>query len=479
MSIKNTFNRGILYTAISKYLGILITILITIILARILSPNDFGIVAIVTVFSSFFNNLSNMGLGMAVIQNQNLNKEDISSIFSLSIFIGLGFSAIFFFLATPIATFYERSELVNIIYLLSLGVLFASFQTVPNSLAFKNLLFKEIGIYNVFIQLFSGLGAILLAYKGFGYYALILKIVIDTFLTFIMYYYINSIQFTFNIKASSINKVIRFSAFQFLFNFINYFSRNSDNFLIGKYFGVSSLGFYDTAYKLMMMPIQNLTDVISPVVLPVLSKYQSDREMIYNTYIKLVKVLATIGFPLSVFLYFSADYLVIILFGNQWYDSIPIFKILSLTIGIQMILSSSGSIFQTLDETRLLFYSGLISAIVVVSAIFYGVFIGCNLESVGYGLLAAYFINFLQGFYFLIKIGLRHNLGNFFLEFVNPIKISLILLFSFLVLNRFIDFKNIYLGFVFNSLVFIIILILGVFFSKEKDFFKSVFLKNI
>ena len=337
MSITTSFKSGILYTAISKYLGIVITILITAILARILTPEDFGIVAIVTVFASFFNNLSNMGLGTAVIQNQNLNKEDISSIFSLSIFIGFGFSITFFMLAYPIATFYGRVELINIIYFLSIAVLFASFQTVPNSLAFKNLLFKRIGIYTIAIQIFSGLGTIFLAYKGFGYYALIMKIVLDSFLTFILYYYINPVEFAFKIKASSINKVIEFSSFQFLFNFINYFSRNSDNFLIGKFFGASSLGFYDIAYKLMMMPIQNLTHVITPVVLPVLSKYQNDKEMIYNTYVKLVKVLATIGLPLSVFLYYSADYIVIILFGDQWFESIPVFKILSLTVGIQMI----------------------------------------------------------------------------------------------------------------------------------------------
>ena len=276
MSIKNSFKSGILYTAISKYLGIVITILITAILARILTPEDFGIVAIVTVFASFFNNLSNMGLGTAVIQNQNLNKEDISSIFSLSIFIGFGFSITFFMLAYPIATFYGRVELINIIYFLSIAVLFASFQTVPNSLAFKNLLFKRIGIYTVAIQIFSGLAAIFLAYKGFGYYALIMKIVLDAFLTFILYYYINPIEFTFKIKASSINKVIEFSSFQFFFNFINYFSRNSDNFLIGKFFGASSLGFYDIAYKLMMMPIQNLTitgekgkDLFKECVMPI------------------------------------------------------------------------------------------------------------------------------------------------------------------------------------------------------------------
>lgn len=478
MSIKNTFNSGILYTAISKYLGIVITILVTAVLARILTPKDFGIVAIVTVFASFFNNLSDMGLGMAVIQNQNLNKDDIKSIFSLSIFIGFGFSATFFFLAHPIANFYGRSELIQVIYILSLGVLFASFQTVPNSLAFKNLLFKKIGIYNVLIQFFSGLGAVFLAYEGFGYYALIIKIVLDTLLTFILYYYINPIQFTFKIKASSINKVFMFSAYQFSFNFINYFSRNSDNFLVGKFFGTSSLGFYDIAYKLMMMPIQNLTNVISPVVLPVLSKFQNDKEIIYNTYVKLVKVLATIGFPLSVFLYYSADYIIVILFGTQWYESIPVFKILSLTVGLQMILSTSGTMFQVLNETRLLFFSGLLSAVVVVSGISYGIFIGTNLESIGYGLFIAYSINFIQGFYFLIKIAFKNNMYSFFLKLVNPIKISMLLFICYIIAERYIDITNNYFGFILNIVIFILIMFLGIYFSKDKDFFKNLLINN-
>lgn len=478
MSIKSSFKRGILYTAISKYLGIAITLIISAVLARILTPEDFGIVAIVTVFASFFNNLSNMGLGTAVIQNQNLTKEDIISIFSLSIFIGIAFSITFFLLAYPISTFYGRLELINIIYLLSIAVLFASFQTVPNSLAFKNLLFKRIGIYTIAIQLFSGLGAIFLAYFEFGYYALIIKIVLDAFLTFVLYYYINPIKFTFKIKLSSINKVIEFSSFQFLFNFINYFSRNSDNFLIGKFFGASSLGFYDIAYKLMMMPIQNLTHVITPVVLPVLSKYQNNKEMVYNTYIKLVKVLANVGFPLSLFLYFSADYIVIILFGNQWYESIPVFKILSLTVGIQMVLSSTGSIFQVLDKTRLLFYSGSIGAFVLVSGILYGIFIGGDLQSVGIGLLAAFFINFLQAFYFLIKIAFKYNLFSFYLEFANPIKTSLIVLISYIITDKYVSFNNIYLGFLFYSVIFLTILITRTYFSNDKDLFMLIFKKN-
>ena len=133
-----------------------------------------------------------------------------------------------------------------------------------------------------------------------------------------------------------------------MFNFINYFSRNADNILIGKFFSSSALGYYDKSYRLMMVPVQNLTHVITPVLMPVLSKFQDDKRMVVDAYSKVTKLLATIGFPLSVFLYFSASEIIYILYGAQWEQSIPIFKLLALTVGIQVVLSSTGSIFKPL-----------------------------------------------------------------------------------------------------------------------------------
>lgn len=431
-SIRKSLGSGIFYTALAKYSGIFITIFIGAVLARLLTPEEFGIVALVTVFVSFFNLLSDFGLGPAVVQNQSLKIEDVHSIFSFSILLGFLLSGLFFFAAPFVADFYNEPELINVSRLLSLAILFHSLQIVPKALFQKALKFKQIGLITLSVQFFSGVIAIILAYREFSYYALVIQSILTGGISLVIFYSIKPVKIAWRIKFASIRKIIRFSSFQFMFNFINYFSRNADNILIGKFLGSAPLGFYDKAYRLMMMPVANLTHVITPVLMPVLSQYQDDKTFVFNSYLKVIRLLATIGFPLSVFLYFAAGDIIHILYGPQWINSIPVFKLLALTVGIQMVLSSSGSIFQTVNRTDLLFISGFLSAITMVGGITYGIFIGKSLEAVGIGLIVAFVINFFQGFFVLIRIALGKSFTSFLKLLVFPLVLSGIL---FLLLN--------------------------------------------
>lgn len=426
-STKSNLKSGIIYTGISRYSGIIITVVIGAILARLLTPAEFGIVALVAVFTAFFSLLSNFGIGQAVIQNQDLQERDLQSIFSFSILLGFTLSALFFLSAPFIADFYNEPVLVNVTRLLSLSLLFNTLQIVPKALYQKDMKFKKIGIISVAVNLTSGILAIVLAYLGFSYYALVIQGIFSGLVTLIIFYLLKPIRISFKIELTSISKIIKFTGYNFMFNFVNYFSRNADNLLIGKFMGTESLAFYNKAYTLMFLPVQNLTHVITPVLLPVLSKRQNDYEYIYNSYLKVVKVLATIGFPLSVFLYFSSSEIINIVYGSQWSQSIPIFKLLSLTVGIQMIYSSAGSIFMIINRTDVLFYFGIVGAFIVVGSIVYGIFIGNSLESVAFMLMGAFSLNFLIVFYLLIHVLLKKSFLNFLKITVSPILISLVM----------------------------------------------------
>ena len=449
---------GVIYTAIPKYSGVIISIIIGAVLARLLSPEEFGVVALVTVFISFFNMLSNAGIGPAVVQNKELSNEDVQSIFLFSIFLGFFLALVFFFSSSFISEFYNNNELLLITKLLSITVFFSSLKVVPNALLLKNLKFKRIGIITIVIQLFSGFFAIILAFKGYSYYALVYKSIFDSILTFLLFYWLSPIKISIRVKITALKKIIRFSSFQFMFNFINFFSRNIDNLLIGKYINPVALGLYDKSYQLMMVPVQNLTHVISPVLHPVLSEFQQDKNKIYNAYSNVFKLLASIGFPLSIFLYFTANEIISILYGVKWVQSVPVFKILSLTIGIQMVLSSSGAIFQALNRTDLLFYSGLLSAFFIICGIGYGIFFEKNIESVGYCLIAAFIINFFQGFYFLINIGFRSSFLNFLKFLCYPFFISLIVALALFFVSK-INIINLYYSFTIKAIVAITLFI--------------------
>lgn len=465
-SIRKNIATGILYTAMSKYSSVVISIFITAILARLLTPAEFGIVAIVSVFTNFFNLLSNFGLSTAVIQNKSLDDKDIQSIFSFSIIFGFFLSASFFLLAPFIASFYNDERLINLVHLMSIGIFFQSIAAVPHALNLKVLRFKQIGVVSIIVHLISGTIGIILAYNGFSYYSLVINSLISGFLTFISFLYLAPVIPVLKIKINSLKKIARFSSFQFLFSFVNYFAVNTDNLLIGKYFSTSALGIYSKAYQLMRIPIRNLTFVITPVLQPILSDFQNDKKTIYNAYYKLVTILATIGFPLSIYLYFNANELITIVYGSQWQESIPIFELLAFTAGIQIVLSSSGSIFQSTNRTDLLLYAGIIGSASVLLGIFYGVFIGKSLEDIGLGIIIGYIINIFQANYLLVKIDLKFQYFKFLKVFLYPIFTALIIGIILFIVDQFL-IQSLIVSLLIKSVLALITYLFVLYFSKN------------
>lgn len=460
-NLRTSISSGIFYTGIAKYSGVIISIIIGAVLARLLSPEEFGIVALVAVFVGFFHLLSDFGIGPAVIQNQSLDKEDIKSIFTFSIFVALLMALLFFFGSTLIAQFYNETELIRVSKFLSIAVFFNALQIVPKSIIQKALRFKLLGIVTLVIQVLSGVIAIILAYAGWSYYALVTQSIIAGGASFAIFYLITPLKIKLKIQWISLKKILKFSIYQFMFNLVNYFSRNSDNILIGKFMGSASLGYYDKAYKLMLLPVSNLTHVITPVLMPVLSKHSNDKKMVYDVYLKIIKILAIIGFPLSVVLYFSAGEIINLLYGPQWDQSVPVFKLLALTIGYQMLLSSSGSIFQAVNRTDLMFLSGIFGTVILVSCVLAGIFIGDSLISVGYGIVIGYALYFIVIFVLLIHYALQQKMKKFFITLIYPVITAIVLSFFLFLLEKYFFDKTIFnlsLKLLFSAIVFLILL---------------------
>lgn len=451
--MNNELTSGIIITAISKYSGIFLSIIIGAVLARLLTPEEFGTVAIVTVFISFFNILADIGIGPAIIQNRDLNLEDHKIIYGFTLVLAIILSLAFIVFSKALVIFYEDKVYFKIGVLLSISIFFYASNIVPLSLLRKEKRFKLIGLITVASTMVSGFSAIVLVYNAFSYYSIVAQAILNAFLLYLGCVYFVKLLPSFRLKIEPLRKIARFSTFQFLFNFINYFSRNLDSILIGKYLGQAQLGFYDKSYRLMMLPIQNLTHVITPVLHPILSEYQDERQKIFDAYMRIIKILASIGFPLSVFLFFSASEIIILIFGNQWWESIPVFQILALSIGIQILLSSTGAIFQSINRTDLLFWSGALSASFMAMAVIVGIFIGGSITSVSKALLVAFSINFFQGYYMLIKIGFQKSYLHFLLLIVQLIVPSLIL---FGIYNLLMWVSNFY-GYHINTYIFLVI----------------------
>lgn len=403
MSLKKEFSVGILFSAFSKYSGIIISLGVTSILSRLLSPEQFGVVGVATVLIAFFNILGDIGIGPAIIQRNNLTQEDLKNIHSFTTLLGIILGGIFYFLSPVVARVYNDVQLIPICRLLCISIITTCWGIVPINLQYKAKRFKRIAIITVLIQLTVGIVACIMAYTGAGVYALVFQSILSSLFISLIYNLQSRLPLTLAIKRESLEKIYSFSLFQFLFNILVYFSRNLDKLLIGKMIGMSQLGYYDKSYRLMMLPLQNITFVITPVILPIFSALDNIK-LIGEKYLKLLKPLSYISFPLSVLMFECSEELIFIIFGNQWGPAVAPLKILSLTIGFQIILSTTGGIFQAAGATKHLFYSGCWGAFFIISSLLGAIYIWKTVEAVCYAYLLAQLANVIQCFISLFKV---------------------------------------------------------------------------
>ncbi|MDH3267265.1 MAG: lipopolysaccharide biosynthesis protein [Ignavibacteria bacterium] len=442
MDVKSEIRSGTFWLVGFRYAGLFIQIIISAILARILSPEEFGIVAVVTVFVNFFILLSDSGIGSAVIQRTNITESETFSLLIITILLSLFLSLVLWFMGNFISQFYNNPEYTRIAHLLSISLFFYTANAIPSALLFKQKKFKQSGLINISVQFISGIGTIILAYSGFSYDSIIYGNILNSILIFFISLKVVKIRFFKKIGFDIIKQIFNYSFFQWISNILTYFSRNLDNLLIGKFLGVTALGNYDRAYSLVMLPVSQISKTINTVLHPVLATFQAEPNYIYDVYKKVAKYLSILGLPLSIFLYFSAEEIIIILYGSKWYSAIPSFKYLSLSIGFQMMYVSAGSIFLALGKTKYLFYTAVLMAISTISGILCGIFIGNSINSVAFFLIFSFTLNFFIAFYILVVKLLQKRISDFISALLPGIKIALAVLFINVLFSEFVVMSN-------------------------------------
>lgn len=414
--MQKSVKQNTVFYGVSKYANVFVTLLTSSILARILSPSEFGIVSVVTVFTAFFSILSDMGLGTAVIQNKSLTDEEIGDIFSFSVYVAFALGIVFLLLGMPVSWFYGNTVYVRICALLSISVFFNAVNIIPNAVLMKTKQFGLVGKRLIVVSVATGAIAITMALSGFSFYAIVFQSVFQALLIFLWNYWNTRLKFRLHFNRDSIRKVQQYSTYQFSYSLINYFARNLDNLLIGKVLGSVSLAYYDKGYRLMMYPIQNLTYVINPILHPILSDYQNNKSYIYNAYMKVVRILSLLGVFISFYCFWASEEIILFFFGDQWLASIPVFKLLSLSVWPQLVSTSAGAIYQSTGNTKLMFKSGTIHFSTTIALIVLGVLLG-ELEIVALLVTISLFLRFFIDYYFLIVKGFAYSFCDFLMEF--------------------------------------------------------------
>lgn len=400
-----------LYKAIGKsvlgrysvYLANLISMMI---LARVFTPEIFGVVAAIMVFYLFFQLMAEAGLSPAIINLTKFSPVERDGVFSLTFLFGIFLAVCFFYSSSFIVLFYKIDGIEKVIPFVSISLLFFSLTIVPSAFLLRDQFFYKVAISGSTSEIVSTLVAILFSFFIDPVYALSTKYLVNAIMLYLIQFYFSSeTEFgrpTLGSKLSAIKPLLSFSLYQFGFNFINFFSRNLDNILIGKYLGATSLGIYDKSYQLMKYPLMLLTFAMTPAIQPVIRKNKNDKnkiEKIHTSFtfkLSLVAVLAGLG------MFFLSEFIVLIMLGEQWLGVVPIIQILAISIPVQVVASTSGSFFQAMDRAGVLFLSGCLSAILMVLAIVMGIRQG-DMLLISWYLVVAMHINFIQT-YFLMYV---------------------------------------------------------------------------
>lgn len=355
--------------------------LISVVLARLLPPDAFGLIAMVAVFSQFAVTLVDSGLGDALIQKNDLNDKHIQSALALNLSIGAALFAIFWSSSHQLAQFYNTPVLESIAKLLAWNFLLGAPSVVPLALIRKRMRFKELAFIEFIVPLVGGIAAVVLALAGAGIWSLAVSSVVATGLRTVALWAACPYKPRVAVDFTALKELIRFGSGLLGFNVINYWARNLDNLLIGRILGSFSLGLYARAYFLMLLPITQITSVVSIAMLPALATVGRDTIRFKRIYLRTMGVMALAAFPLVMGLFTVADSLIPFLYGNQWNGTTPIVRILCVAGLLQVLCNPVGWIYTIQERTDLMWWWGVVGAGTIVIGIAIGAAIG-TLESI-------------------------------------------------------------------------------------------------
>jgi PST family polysaccharide transporter len=363
--------RGSLVTGISQAVRIGVQFVSVAVLARLLAPQDFGLVAAVSPVIAFVGLFQNLGLQQAVVQRGAITEEQLNRMFWVMTAVGLFCTVVVLLLSPAIAWFYGDPRMRNIAILAGLPLLFGSMAGLPLSLLNRRLRFGQLAMLDAANALVGFVVAAAAAWRGFGYWSLLIGAAASAFLSLAGAWWCS--RWTPGRPDFRVERdILSFGANLTGFNLVNFFARNLDNILIGKYSGTVELGYYDRAYKLLLFPIQNIVTPLSRVMIPLLSRVQNDKQRFREIYLHTTWVLAFVTVPGISALVLTSDQVVDLLFGPKWHEVAPIFAWLGIAGLVQSASSTTGWIFICQGRTRTMFRWGIYSSATTIAAFLVG-----------------------------------------------------------------------------------------------------------
>ncbi len=343
-------------------------IVVVVILARLLTPHDYGLAAMVLVFASLVLIFADLALGAALVQRRELSEDDRSTVFWMSVVTGTVFMLLGIAASWPIAAFYGEPTVQPLFAVLSLSFLVTALGTTQSALLNRDMHFRSLELRMMAGTIVGGAAGVTVAVAGYGPWAIIAQQLAIACVSTLLLWTFSPWRPRLRFSFASLRDLGGFSGNVFGTRVLFYLNRNLDNLLIGRFIGPAALGAYAIAYNVMLMPLARIAQPIVEVLFPAMSRIQDDRPRMAAMWLRANRMIGAISIPAMIGLMIVAPEFVVTLFGDRWTDATPVIQILAWVGLLQSLQRLNSSVLQAADRTAtLLRYSVIVLVASVVA----------------------------------------------------------------------------------------------------------------
>lgn len=373
MDIKKTTVLGVKWTSVSAISVALSTILRIGILTRLLSAADFGLMAIVLFVMNFAILFGDLGFSAGILHKKNITKKEYSSLYWFSIFISIGICIFLYLIAPLISSFYEDSRLTNLISITGLSLILISIGKQFQIREQKSFNFKLLAIIEIFSSLVTLSSAVFFAMNDFGVYSLIYSFMIGIAFTSLSFLILGIAKYGlyFHFLFDDIKPFLKIGGFNTGGQIVNYFNKEVDVLIVGRFFSLETLGMYSLAKQLVQRPASLVNPVLTKVSVPIFSDIQKDKKLLTNSYLNLLNIVSSINLPVYILLFIFAKPVVTLFYGLGYVQAVPLVQLLSIYMIFIMWRNPLGTITIASGRTDLEFYWSSLTFLILPTTIYF------------------------------------------------------------------------------------------------------------
>lgn len=375
-NLKSKAISGMLWSGIQRFGRVVVLFVGNLVLARLLTPDDFGYIGMLMVFIAIANTFVDGGLGAALIQKKEPALEDYSTVFYWNLVLAIILYILLYFYAPFIALFYNLPLLSDILRVQGLVLIVNAFSIIQNNHLVKNFCFKKLACLNLTGASFGVVAGIIAAYSGMGVWSLvILNLSTSIWLTLFLWLTTKWYpQWCFSIK--SFRQLFHYGGLILLSSLVETIYNNLQSLIIGRVFSARTLGFFTQAKKMEEVPVSSLSQVVNEVTFPLYAQVQDDKQRLKNGIQKSIRAITYINFPLMILLVIIAPGLISLLFTEKWNDSIPFFQILCIADMLFTVNTTNVSAIKATGRSDINLYTQFVKKGIGLILITVGLFFG-------------------------------------------------------------------------------------------------------